>query len=863
MKPFRPNRLQGLTEAEAAESRRLHGENILTPPKDDSVWELFVDKFRDPIIRILLAAAALSLGISFVDGQFTETIGILAAIVLATCVGFLFEWDAMRRFRRLNKVDDESPVKVFRDGAVRQIPRREVVVGDCVCIESGDTIPADGTLAEALSLRVDESTLTGEAETEKSADPAAADPEATYPSACVLRGTTVLEGYGTFLVTAVGDATEAGRVCEQATVESGEQTPLHRQLTRLSQQIGKAGITLAATIFLLLVVKAFWTGGLLGAGWLTASRKLLEVFMVSVAVIVMAVPEGLPMSITLSLAMSMRRMLRSNNLVRKMHACETMGAVTVICTDKTGTLTRNRMRVEEVFPLSETDSEGLNRAIALNTTAHLDAAGAPVGSPTEGALLAWLHGRGTDYNALRGACDILDRITFSTHLKYMATLFRTPSGERVITVKGAPEILRAMCPDDPAAAPPFERLAVCQQRAMRTLALAWGVTEATTCEEALAAGDLRIGAVAAISDPVRDEVPEAVRQCLGAGIAVKIVTGDTAATATEIARRIGLWNDAADDAAGCLTGPEFARLSDEALSERLTGLKILARARPADKQRLVQLLQRRGEVVAVTGDGTNDAPALNFAHVGLAMGSGTAVAKEAGDITLLDDSFSSIVTAVLWGRSLYRNIQRFVLFQLTINFAAVTALLVGSLFGRELPLTVVQILWVNLIMDTFAAMAMASLPPDPAVLGEPPRPRGESIVTRAMACTIAACGSAIVVPLLVMWVTWLGTEGGPTPEHLTLFFTTFVFLQFWNLFNAKGFATNRSAFSGWRGCRTFLFVLALVGLGQVAIVTWGGEIFRTVPLSGRQWAAVVASTSLIALGGEAVRAFGRCRSRRR
>lgn len=857
--PQPKHRPSGLTAREVVENRRLYGSNVVTPPKDRSVWRLFIEKFDDPIIRILLLAGLLSLAIAFVDGRFTETVGILAAVVLATCVGFLFEWDALRRFKRLNRVNDDVPVKVMRGGTICEIPRREVVVADRVYVESGDTVPADGVLCEAVSLRVNESTLTGEPETGKSADPERNDPEATYPSNVLLRGTTVMDGYGVMTVTAVGDRTEAGCVTEQSAIESGEPTPLNRQLTRLSRQIGKAGIALSAVIFILLLAKAFLFEGVAGTGWLALLREVLACFMVSVAMIVMAVPEGLPMSITLSLAMSMRRMLKTNNLVRRMHACETMGAVTVICTDKTGTLTRNRMTVQEAFTTAGTDEALLARAVASNSTAFLDSEDCPVGNPTEGALLEWLSRRGYDYAALRGETAVLDRITFSSQRKYMATLCQTASGRRIVAVKGAPEIVRTFCAPDNDEERMRELFVGFQSRAMRTLAVAYAETGAATCEEAMTEGGLHFAAVVAISDPVRDEVPAAVTRCLQAGIAVKIVTGDTAVTATEIARKIGLWDDAADGERNRMTGAEFAAATDEELLERVAGLKILSRARPLDKQRLVRLLQQRGEVVAVTGDGTNDAPALNFADVGLSMGSGTSVAREASDITLLDDSFSSIVTAVLWGRSLYRNIQRFVLFQLTVNFAAIVIVLVGSLLDSELPLTVVQILWVNLIMDTFAAMAMASLPPDPGVMNDKPRSRDESILSPAMRRTILACGGCFVIVLLSMLGWWHHTDGVLTLEHLTLFFTAFVFLQFWNLFNAKGFETHRSVFRDLRGCRTFFFVLLLIGAGQVAIVEWGGEVFRTCPLPPARWACVAGLTSLIAIGGDLVRTLRRRR----
>jgi len=848
----------GLSAHRVAESRRLHGANVITPPRDEPAWKLLLDKFRDPIIKVLLLAAVLSLLIGFVQSDFTEAAGILCAIVLATCVGFLFEWDARRRFRRLNRVNDDVPVKVMREGTMHSVPRREVVVGDLVFIESGETVPADGELVEAVSLKIDESTLTGEPEVDKTADPAHFDPEATYPSNCVLRGTTVADGYGRLVVTAVGDRTEAGRVTEQSAVVSDEPTPLDRQLVRLSRLIGRAGIGLAVVIFGILLGKALFFGDLLGQEWLTVSRQVLHLFMISVAIIVMAVPEGLPMSITLSLAMSMRRMLRTNNLVRKMHACETMGAVTVICTDKTGTLTQNRMHVEELVRCDALPEQDFAEVVAANSTAFLDAEGRILGNPTEGALLLWLRERGFCYESLRAGAEIVDRLTFSTERKYMATLLCSGvSGRRLLCVKGAPEIVRAMCADDGREAVVAERLAGFQSRAMRTLAVAWVETDAATCAEAVARGGLHFSAVAAIADPVRAEVPAAVQRCRRAGIDIKIVTGDTAATACEIARQIGLWDDAVDGDAGRMTGAEFAAASDEELLARVRQLKILSRARPLDKQRLVRLLQRCGEVVAVTGDGTNDAPALNFAHVGLSMGSGTSVAKDASDITLLDDSFSSIATAVMWGRSLYRNIQRFVLFQLTINFAAIVICLAGAVFGTEMPLTVVQILWVNIIMDTFAAMAMASLPPSAEVMNDPPRRRGEFIVTPAMARTLFVCGGAMVAVLLGMLAWWSAGGAEPSVRQLTLFFSTFVFMQLWNMFNAKGFETCRSVFASWKGCREFFLILVVIGIGQVVIVEFGGEVFRTVPLSVQEWTAVVGATSLFAFGGEAIRALRR------
>ena len=849
---------KGLTQAEVIRSREQHGRNLLTPAKRKSLWALFFEKFSDPVIRILLVAAFLSLGIGFIHNEFAETIGIFCAIFLATGVAFWFEYDAMRKFDLLNSTNDDTPVKVVRDGEVMEIPKQDVVVGDVVILQSGEEVPADGRLHEAVSLKVNESTLTGEPMIDKTTDPAHFHHDATYPSNEVLRGTTVIEGHGVMVVEKVGDATEFGKVAEQSTVESEEETPLNLQLGRLSKLIGRAGISLAVLTFVALLVKGFLFGGLLEADWITIAERVLQYFMVAVTLIVVAVPEGLPMSVTLSLAVNMRRMLKTNNLVRKMHACETMGAVTVICTDKTGTLTQNRMRVEEIIHYASIDERLLAEIIAVNSTAFLDADANVIGNPTEGALLIRLREEGFDYAALREEAPIVDRMTFTTERKYMATIIQSKTtGKRLICVKGAPEIVRAMCMPDGKDAQVNEQLLLFQGRAMRTLAVAYAETTAERCEDALRDPQMLFVAVAAIADPVREDVPAAVARCMKAGIDIKIVTGDTPATAREIARRIGLWHDETDSSRNEMTGVEFAAMSDEELLERVQALKIMSRARPLDKQRLVRLLQRKGEIVAVTGDGTNDAPALNFANVGLSMGSGTSVAKDASDITLLDDSFTSIASAVMWGRSLYRNIQRFVLFQLTINFAAIIVVFVGSIFGTEMPLTVVQILWVNIIMDTFAALAMASLPPNPAVMNEPPRPKDEFIITPAMARTIFTCGTIFVGVLLGMLFYWRATTGELSLEQLTVFFSVFVFLQFWNMFNAKGFEACHSVLHDLRGSRTFFLVLLLIAVGQVLIVEFGGPVFRTTPLTWVQWLEVIGYTSLIAILGDVVRSIRR------
>ena len=955
--------LTGLTDAEITASRKIHGSNLLTPPPRTSIWKLFIEKFEDPIIRILLIAAFLSLGISFVHHEFAETIGIFFAILLATGVAFWFELDANKKFDLLNKVNDETPVKAIRNGNICEIPKADIVVGDLVLLGTGDEVPADGVLMEAVSLQINESTLTGELVINKTTDESSFDEEATYPSNMVYRGTTVVDGHCTCRIVNVGDQTEYGKVARESTRMSGQETPLNKQLDALARLIGVVGFILAGLTFVVLFYKDIHAGVTVmtlaqkistllvifstmialakvwapiafdGLGYLSQKMKtpvsiengswlrwmltglatfavlaaivwpfgihltqpeawvslvtagrILSYFMVSVTLIVVAVPEGLPMSVTLSLALSMRRMLQSNNLVRKMHACETMGATTVICTDKTGTLTQNKMLVHSTnffgiepqrLSLNE-QSELIRMAISVNSTAYLDFTEPnhvrPIGNPTEAALLFWLYDQGTNYLDFRNELEVVDQLPFSTERKYMATIVMTGAGKKFLFVKGAPEIVLDHCQtiqmkDQIVNVGSYKKeieslLTGYQNKAMRTLGFAF--EEIDDDEERITSGkvisaNLRFMGIVAIADPVREDVPSAVADCLHAGIDVKIVTGDTPGTAREIGRQIGIWKEEDGDEQ-MITGINFAGLSDEEALFRISKLKIMCRARPTDKQRLVQLLQRAGAIVAVTGDGTNDAPALNFADVGLSMGSGTSVAKEASDITLLDDSFKSIATAVMWGRSLYQNIQRFILFQLTINVTALVIVLLGSIFGREMPLTVTQMLWVNLIMDTFAAAALASLPPNKKVMQHKPRKNDEFIITRQMRKFILIVGCIFVIFLLELLYYLTDPDGSISRINLSRFFTVFVMLQFWNLFNAKAFLSGNSSFHGLHKSIGFVITAIVILAGQVLIVTFGGDVFRTVSLSLKDWIIIICSTSVVLWIGELGRILTRLRN---
>ena len=864
-------KLTGLTDQEVLSSREKYGVNLLTPPKRPSMWKLYLEKFQDPVIRVLLVAAFFSLIISIIENEYAETIGIFFAIFLATGIGFYFEYDANKKFDLLNAVGEETPVTVIRNGKIHEIPRKDIVVGDIVILNTGEEVPADGTLLEAVSLQINESSLTGELMVNKTVDEAHFDEEATYPSNTVMRGTTVTDGHGIMRVDKVGDATEIGKVARQATEQSEEQTPLNIQLTKLANLIGKAGFTIAALTFIIFTSKdlyAYFTSGAYTGdwhSWLAIARIVLKYFMMAVTLIVVAVPEGLPMSVTLSLALNMRRMLKTNNLVRKMHACETMGAITVICTDKTGTLTQNLMQVYEA-QVDNSQPDLVAEGIAVNSTAFLEekAAGekpSGVGNPTEIALLLWLNGQGKDYMSLRTQAKVVNQLTFSTERKHMATLVDSPIRQkRILYIKGAPEIVMSKCnlPAD-AIARYNEQLLAYQNKAMRTLGIAYreiAEGESSDCATLVNEGGLTFQGIFAISDPIRPDVPDAVKKCQSAGIGVKIVTGDTPGTATEIARQIGLWQPE-DTERNRITGVEFAALSDEEALDRVLDLKVMSRARPMDKQRLVQLLQQKGAVVAVTGDGTNDAPALNHAQVGLSMGTGTSVAKEASDITLLDDSFHSIATAVMWGRSLYKNIQRFIVFQLTINVVALLSVLLGAFFGTELPLTVTQMLWVNLIMDTFAAMALASISPSMDVMNEKPRKRTDFIITPAMRNNILGVGLGFLVILMGLLAYFKTLPGGMDVHHLTVFFTIFVMLQFWNLFNASVFGTNHSIFKDASHALGMLSVALIILMGQFLIVTFGGKVFRTEPLPLMEWLYIIGGTSIVLWIGEIWRGIQR------
>lgn len=857
------SRFKGLTDQEVLQNRQKYGMNLLTPPKRPSIWKLYLEKFQDPVIKVLLVAAAFSLLISIIESEYAETIGIFFAIFLATGIGFYFEYDANKKFDLLNAVGEETPVMVIRNGKVHEIPKKDIVVGDVVILNTGDEIPADGVLLEAVSLQVNESSLTGELMVNKTTDEAHFDEEATYPSNSVMRGTTVTDGHGVMCVERVGDATEIGKVARQATEQSQEQTPLNLQLTKLANLIGKVGFTIATLTFVIFTAKDLYAYLSVTAvtdwhQWLEIARIVLKYFMMAVTLIVVAVPEGLPMSVTLSLALNMRRMLKTNNLVRKMHACETMGAITVICTDKTGTLTQNLMQVYDA-KLDESQKDLIAEGIATNSTAFLEekeGEGKPsgVGNPTEVALLLWLNEQGMDYISLRNQAKTVNQLTFSTERKYMATLVDSSVlNTRVLYVKGAPEIVMGKCNLEESRVKQYnEQLLAYQNQAMRTLGVAYKVipeNSSTDCAELVKEGGLTFMGIFAISDPIRPDVPDAVKKCQSAGIRVKIVTGDTPGTATEIARQIGLWTSE-DTERNRITGVEFAALSDEEALERVVDLKVMSRARPMDKQRLVQLLQQKGEVVAVTGDGTNDAPALNHAQVGLSMGTGTSVAKEASDITLLDDSFHSIATAVMWGRSLYKNIQRFIVFQLTINVVALLSVLLGAFLGTELPLTVTQMLWVNLIMDTFAAMALASIAPSMDVMNEKPRKRTDFIISPAMRNNIFGVGAGFLIVLMGLLAFFKNMPGGMDVHHLTVFFTIFVMLQFWNLFNASVFGTNHSIFKDAGHAMGMLGVALIILVGQFIIVTFGGKVFRTEPLPALEWAYIIAGTSVVLWIGE-------------
>ncbi len=874
----------GLTESQVSESRSKYGVNVLTPPAKEPLWKQFLGKFKDPLIIILLVAGVLSICISCYEywglgehngGVFFEPAGIFIAVLLATGLAFFFELQADKEFALLNQVNDDEPVQVIRNGNAVQVPKKDIVVGDIVILNTGNEVPADGELLEAVSLNIDESTLTGEPMCHKTTDPAQFDPEATFPSNHAMRGTKIMEGHGVMRVLAVGDKTENGKVFTSAQIDNSVKTPLNVQLDGLGALITKVAYGIATAVVVGRIIMYFIEVPQFEL--VTFIAYFLQTLMVAVALVAVSVPEGLPMAVTLSLAYSMRRMLKTNNLVRKMHACETMGATTVICTDKTGTLTQNQMQIYKTNFFGNPSDDILYEGIAVNSTAQLDLSKAKpevLGNPTEGALLLWLNERGKDYKALRSSTVRVDELPFSTERKYMATVVKSATGKTILYVKGAPEIVFGMCRDTAGVskAEIDAQLLEYQNQAMRTLGFAYQEVPDgfdPIVDGKVIASDLVFLGIVAISDPVRADVPDAVREVIDAGVKVKIVTGDTPGTAKEIGRQIGLWNDATDTDRNIITGVELAELTDDQLLKRVGDMKIIARARPMDKKRLVEALQHNGEVVAVTGDGTNDAPALKSAHVGLSMGDGTSVAKEASDITIVDNSFSSIGRAVMWGRSLYQNIQRFILFQMTVNVAACLIVLAGAFMGMQSPLTVTQMLWVNLIMDTFAAMALASLPPSHSVMCDKPRSRNAFIINKAMKRFIVGVGVLFFVLLLgilyyfehtdLTSLTQIGSapfesHSHLSPYELSMFFTIFVFLQFWNMFNARAFATGASAFH-FKDCEGFLSIAVMIVVGQVLIVTVGGEFFSVEPLKVIDWIIIIAGTSPVLWIGELLRLF--------
>ena len=874
----------GLTDAQVLESRRKNGANVLTPPEKEPLWKQFLDKFGDPLIIILMIAGALSIGISCYEffglGQgaavFFEPVGIFVAILLATGLAFYFELQADKEFTILNQVNYYEPVEVIRNGNTTQIPRKDIVVGDIVILNTGEEVPADSELLEATSLHMDESTLTGESMTcSKSVNEKEFDLNATYPTNHVMKGTKVMEGHGICRVLAVGDKTEQGKVFEAVQIDDSVKTPLNEQLDGLSDWITKVSYGFAALIVIGRIIMYFVTNGTDCFGSMEQVAPfiayVLQTLMIAVTLVVVAVPEGLPMAVTLSLAYSMRRMLKTNNLVRKMHACETMGATTVICTDKTGTLTQNLMSVDEMKMYGDAPEKVLDEGIAVNSTASIDFSDNKkpqiLGNPTEGALLLWLNKNGVDYRAIRESVKTVAEVPFSTERKYMATIVESVAlkGKKVLYVKGAPEIVFGLCKETSVSKEDVDnQLTEYQNRAMRTLGFAYQVLNdgnKAIEDNKIVADKLCFIGVAAIADPVRLDVPSAVKECVDAGISVKIVTGDTPGTAKEIARQIGLWDDEKDTERNIITGPEFAALSDEELQERILDLKIISRARPMDKKRLVETLQKKNQVVAVTGDGTNDAPALRAAHVGLSMGDGTSVAKEASDITIIDNSFSSIGKAVMWGRSLYQNIQRFLLFQLTVNVTACFLVLFGAFMGTESPLTVTQMLWINLIMDTFAAMALASLPPSESVMKDKPRDRKAFILNKPMLREIIGVGGFFFLMLLGMLYIFqhaevnqltdllhlqLGAKGHVSTYELTLLFTTFVMTHFFYLFNARAFETGRSALH-FKGCNGLLTIVAIILVGQIAMVELPGlqQFFNVEGLKLIDWVIIIIGSSFV------------------
>lgn len=817
------NSLRGLSDYGVKLRRELHGSNVLTPPKRNPWYILFFEKFKDPLIQILSVAAVIALVLGVIKSEYLEPIGIIAAILLAVTIGFINEYSASKKFDILTTSSDDTLVKVRRNGVITQAARKDLVVDDIVLLEAGEEIPADIRIYESYNLKVNESVLTGESKavTKKPKHPDDEDMKSTYPSWLLLRGTIIEEGSAVGVVEAVGDNTAFGQTARKAAEITDVETPLNKQLNGLADLINKIAFGAAGFLILALLVRYFFIEqAYVGQDWMQITNDLLSFLMIAVALIVVAVPEGLPMAVTLALAYSMKRMSKANNLVRKMHACETLGATTLILTDKTGTLTENRMEVvTEIIP----HREYITINALVNSTAYVNG-DKTIGNPTEGAIIK-LMDVGDLLGDMRRDNPLVFRLDFSSKTKFMMSVIK--QGDIFISlVKGAPEVVRDMCSATDVVGEVEE-----QRKGRRVIGFAY--KESMTLEDAQKLNEFTYNGFMAIEDPIRKDVPDAVRAAKEAGIKVKIITGDNPATASEIARQARISNRPQ-----AMAGIDIRNKTNPYDSVTgITSIDVFARTKPEDKQTLVKEFQALGEVVAMTGDGTNDAPALNHAEVGIAMNNGTDVAKEAADIILLDNSFPSIILGIKWGRSLYKNIQHFILFQLTINVVAILIACIGPFIGVDLPFTVTQMLWVNLIMDTFAALALATEPANDAVMKDKPRSPKAFIITKQMWYEIFGVGIVFFVFLVALLYT--------KAVSLTEFFTIFVLLQWWNLFNARVFGQRRSIFDGLLKNPAFVGVTLVILVGQFLIVQYGGAMFRTEPLPMETWGLILIGTSVV------------------
>lgn len=857
---------RGLTEAQAQKNKEQYGANALTRRKPDSLLKRLWDAATEPMLLMLIAAGLIALAVNIVrqvtggEADFLECVGVFVAIALSVVISVVMEGRSAKAFEALSKINADMVVRAVRDGQTVTLQSADLAVGDVVLLSAGDKVPADGRLLESTALRVDESALTGESfPVKKDSELVLTDEKTSLAERAnmLYSGTFVTEGNGRLLVTAVGDATEFGKIAGELGNAEKSSTPLQEKLARLGKTITVLGVIAAGIVFVAQLISFALHGGL-------HLEAVMEAFITSIVLIVAAVPEGLPTIVAVSLSINIIKLSKQNALVKKMIASETIGCISVICSDKTGTLTENKMTVRAFYDTqwhrepAQLRNEYLTHNICLNTTADLAPDGGFIGNPTECAMLRFFEqaDTGNTYRREREDHTRLCAFPFSSELKHMTTISNV-DGRILSYVKGSPECVLDMCALEPDRLAELRRVLVqAEKQAMRVIAFAHkelAEMEDFSAKEAhrRMESDMVFDGFVAIADPLRSDVYDAVAACRSAGVGVKILTGDNIVTATAIAKELDLLAD------GCvaLEAKEVEEMSDRQLQKMLPKISVIARSTPTVKMRVVKLLKAQGDVVAVTGDGINDAPALKNADVGIAMGiSGTEVSKEASDIVLLDDSFATIVKAVEWGRNIYENFKRFISFQLTVNIASVICVFVSVLMGLPAPFTALQLLWINIIMDGPPALTLGLEPGYSDLMRRRPTNRSENIISKGMLARITATGVYMSVVFLLQYkLNFLGAARG---EMTTVLFTLFVLFQLFNAFNCRELHSE-SIFCHLFKNKLMLLVVGCTFVLQVLIIQFAGASFGTVPLGIAMWGKLFALAFSVIVLSEVIKAFAR------